>query len=294
MHSSKWILSSVVIHALVLAALWLGQPEAVQAPTSPDPIPVEFAVVERSPAGPSSGRRKGALSRSSKPAGVASHAMNKSLFKTYDFSDDDDVLAHHEGSEKDFRDRATYALESANVFADTDNWDYHREVFRRIDSELMFDSILAQYNHFGTVMLQFEVDEKGYLLEQSLRAFSEDAVLKVHAVRAVRKALTEKFQEPKWSTENTIFQAKFEFLQDSPSLNFRKQREFGKPVLNFTRATKEKPVATNLQDHLLSGGIDYDAFAMVERWQKCNKRKRLAVGEYDPFAHYRKDPAYLL
>ncbi|MGE9745456.1 energy transducer TonB family protein [Bdellovibrio bacteriovorus] len=293
MHSSRWILTSVAIHALALSALWLGKPAAIEVPHSPDPIPVEFAVVEKSHA-PSAGPKRGILSGASQAMGAKPGTITKSLFKTYDFNDSEDVTENSDGPARDFRDRATYALESANVFADTDNWDYHREVFRRIDSELMFDSILAQYNHFGTVMLQFEVDEKGYLLEKSLRASSEDPILKVHAVRAVRKALTEKFQELKWSSENTIFQAKFEFLSDSPSLNFRKQREFGKPVLNFTRATKEKPVATNLQDHLLNGGIDYDAFAMVERWQKYNKKKRLDVGEYDPFAHYRKDPAYLL
>ncbi|ASD62163.1 hypothetical protein [Bdellovibrio bacteriovorus] len=293
MHSARWILTSVAIHALALSALWLGKPVPVQAPTSSDPVPVEFAVVEKSPV-PSAGPKKGIPSGASRLEGAKSAAITKSLFKTYDFSDREDVAVNSAGPQKDFRDRATYALESANTFADTDNWDYHREVFKRIDSELMFDSILAQYNHFGTVMLQFEVDAKGYLLEKSLRAFSEDAVLKVHAVRAVRKALKEQFNELKWSSESTIFQAKFEFLSDSHSLNFRKQREFGKPVLNFTRATQEKPVATNLQDHLLSGGIHYDPFALADRWQKYNKRKRLAVGEYDPFAHYRKDPAYRL
>ncbi|WP_291515855.1 hypothetical protein [Bdellovibrio sp. ArHS] len=160
----------------------------------------------------------------------------------------------------------------------------------------MFDSILAQYNHFGSVYVEFEVDAQGRLQNTNLRVSSSDSILKVHVMRALRKGLKETFKEEKWnpSGQTSILQAKFEFLQGSADVNFQKQKAFGKPILVFKRATTEKPLPTTMGEHLLNGGISYDAFAMAERWEKFNKKKKLRELSFDPFTTYKADPDYNL
>ena len=81
----------------------------------------------------------------------------------------------------------------------------------------MFDSILAQYNHFGTVMVEFEVNAQGLIVEKKVRIAAEDPILKVHVMRAIRRGLNETFRKEKWNPLriNTTLQARFDFLQGS-------------------------------------------------------------------------------
>lgn len=298
MRLNRWMLTSGLLHAALAGALVvIVAPDILRT----NPPPAELVEVHYSSPPSKTVRSDGGFGKAQKASkshgkGEKTDPKVSSLFKTYDFAPSDSAYPKDGAKSGGFRDSQSYQLDSAMMFADTDDWAYHQEVFKKIDSQLMFDSVLAQYNHFGTVLLQFEVSSQGLLLEKSLRAESADRILQVHAVRALRKALGQSFPEGKHShtASAIIFQAKFEFVLDSPTLNLRKQKEFGKPVLVFRRATSEKPVANTLGDHLMNGGIDYDAFAMVEKWQKYNKKKFLRQAEYDPFAHYRSDPAYNL
>lgn len=288
----RWILASLVLHGLFVGFLLVTGKLRPEGVVRVEEIPVEFQAVIQPKVKVSTGAPHRSQGRKPSLPGSATKKA-ASLFKVYDLSQGD-LATGDAGPESDFRDTKNYRFDSSNMFGENDHWDYHREVFQRIDSQLIFDSILAQYNHFGTVMLQFEVNRQGYLLGDSLRAEAEDSILKVHVVRALRKALAEEFPQTKWSEGTTVFQAKFDFMLGSESMNSQKQKEFAKPVLVFRRATLEKPTANTLSDHLLNGGISYDAFAMAEKWEKYNKKKRLAAGEFDPFAHYRNDPAYRL
>lgn len=196
----------------------------------------------------------------------------------------------------DFKDSASYALESDSFIGDNDQWAFYRQVFERIDSQLLFDSLLAQYSHFGSVFVEFEVDPQGRFVESKIKVSAEDKILQVHALRALTKGLKESFKKEKWnpSGKNSILHAKFDYVFGESSLNYQKQREFGKPIFLFKRATSEKPIPNNLKDQLLNGGVSYDPVAMTERWQKYNKKKRLRAQEFDPFASYKNDPLYNL
>lgn len=181
-------------------------------------------------------------------------------------------------------------------FGGDESWGFYQHVFERIDQNLKFDSLLAQYNHFGTVFVEFVVGPDGRLRSDSIKVTAMDAILKVHALRAMRAALREPFDlnKQKPETNETRFRVKFEFLQGSSSVNRVKQENFTRPVLVFRRATSEKPTATSLGEHLTSGGISHDPFAMAERWQKYSERKTRDAHEFDPFSHYRRDPDYVL
>jgi len=195
-----------------------------------------------------------------------------------------------------YNESSTYETSADSFLADTNQWSYFQQVFERIDQQLIFDSLLAQYNHFGYVYVEFEVAPDGRFVDKSLQVSAIDSILKVHALRALRKGLTEDFPREKWNPEgkSVRFQAKFEFLNGSENLNFAKQKDFGKAKLVFRRASSEKPIPNSLKEQLLTGGIDVDLFAAAERWEKYNKKKRLKAEDFDPFAPYKSDLDYNL
>lgn len=191
-------------------------------------------------------------------------------------------------------DSQTYLEGTGALSGNTDLWAFNKYLFERIDSHLSFDSILAQYNHFGSVYVEFTVNPDGTLKSDSLRVVTADKILKVHSLRALRKALWNSFEPIKQNPlgTETLVRAQFSYLRGDPSVNFQKQNVFSKSVFVFKRATNEKPIPTNMADHLLSGGIDYDPFAMAERWQKYKKREFHKSVQFDPLDSYRRDSDY--
>ena len=200
--------------------------------------------------------------------------------------------------QQNFSDSRTYQADISDVFGENgnQNWTYHREIYRRIDSNLTFDSILAQYNHFGRVYVQFKVNENGFLDLENLKADASDPILKVHVLRAIKKSLLKPLEnmDREKLFEVGFFQAEFNFRYGDHNENFEKQSNFGRPVFVFNRATGEKPVPKEMLDHLLSGGVTPDISLMYDRWQKYNKKKHLEAIQFDPFENYRRDAFYLL
>lgn len=229
-------------------------------------------------------------------ASVKSKRSNLNLFGSGYVTDSNVKNKNSERPVADYTDHANYIGDAEGFISDGNQWSYFQQVFKKIDEQLLFDSLLAQYGHFGNVYVEFEVDEKGHFVQSGLKVTADDAILKVHALRALIKGLRESFDKTKWNPtgKSQIFQAHFSFLYEKYGDNTKKQTAFAKPVLKFTRTTGEQTIPTNLQDHLLTGGIDYDLFAAAERWQKYNKRKKLREQEFDPFSTYKSDPLYKL
>jgi len=289
---AQWLIGSIAIHSLMLAALLSFAPRLTSVENQ-KLVEVEFLARPKK----SESFAKNAESTSgTRSRGTKAVHKKVNLFDssyTHEaFIKNDEILGSPPAN--DFKDSETYVFDAKNILADTDQWEFYHQIFERIDSQLLFDSLLAQYKHFGTVFLEFTVDAQGHFVEQGLKASAQDPILKVHVMRAVRKGLLETFRKEKWnpSGKSAVLQAKFDFLFGSSEDNFNKQKDFGKPVLVFKRATLEKPIPNDLAEHLMSGGIDYDFFAMAERWQKYNKKKKLRAGEFDPFILYRKDRDY--
>jgi hypothetical protein len=193
-------------------------------------------------------------------------------------------------------DAQTYIDAETEFIGENKEWKFLGYLHERIDSHLLFDSLLAQWSHFGVVYVQFRVNRDGTLKNDNLKVVAEDDVLKVHVMRALRKALGVPIDPNKWlvGEDSLIIYSKFEFMQNGPDWNRLKQKTFTKNALVFRRATMESPIPTNLKDHLLSGGISYDPFAMYDRWQKYNKKQYHKQTEFDPFESYRRDPDYNL
>lgn len=195
-----------------------------------------------------------------------------------------------------FTDASQYLHETHNLFAASDNTQFHQALYSRIDSFVLFDSLLAQYSHFGVVFVEFQVEPTGVLLGTSLRTSAEDPILKVHALRALRKALSNPLLAELRSHElkPLTFKAKFEFLSGSREINFEKQKAFNHQTFVFSRATSEKPQSTDLSEHLLNGGVGLDPFAVADAWEKYNKHEYRQNTQVDPFESYRRDSDYNL
>lgn len=198
-----------------------------------------------------------------------------------------------------FNDQKTYDPSIEDVFGDNgnQNWEYNREIYRRIDTNLLFDSILAQYNHFGRVYVQFTVTENGLVNFSGLKTDATDAILKVHVLRAIKKSLLQPVESMKAMKKlklipETVFQAEFNFTYGDHNNNFAKQNNFGRPVFVFNRSTTEKPVPKELLEQLLTGGVTPNISLMYERWQKYNKKKHLESIQFDPFENYKRDSFY--
>lgn len=286
-----WFVFSILLHLGVGVVLWLWQPPVVTRPS----LDIEILPLMKSePFAIQNGIDRANGRSRVKGASADRHQQSKLVQDLFGTSNATAMAKKIEAFSEGFENED--ALGPGNSLGDSDNWDFHRHVYTQIDSRLIFDSLLAQYNHFRRVQMKFTVSGKGLLLGDSLSARSDDRVLQVHAARALRAALAEEFPQTKWAAgrKEVTFAAQFDFIQTSASTQPEKQRGFVKPRLHFQRVTSEKPLANTLGDHLMNGGIDYNLFAAAERWEKYNKRKMLQNAQFDPFEHYKKDPAYNL
>lgn len=194
----------------------------------------------------------------------------------------------------DFKDPATYDETEGLGSKYGEYLFFHQEVHRQIDSRLLYQTLLAQYNHRGWVYLQVDVDADGKIIADSLRGAGDDAVLKVHSARAIRSALKEKMSETIRPCKfvRSTFNLRFYYGPEGHELRCRPGANG--LMLTFCRFASEKVVSKNLADHVLSGGIHPNPFVSVERWQQYQAARIRAAGEFDPFSEYRKDPDYNL
>ncbi|WP_413290951.1 hypothetical protein [Bdellovibrio sp. HCB337] len=171
---------------------------------------------------------------------------------------------------------------------------FHQEVFRLIDARLLYQTLLAQYNHRGWAYFQLDVDADGKIIGDSLRGASDDNVLKVHSARAIRSALKEPLDENKRPRKfaRSTFYLRFYYGPEGNELHCRAGAKG--QMLTFCRFASEKVVSNNLVDHALTGGIHVNPFIMAERWEQYQAARIRAAGEFDPFSEYRRDPDYNL
>lgn len=210
-------------------------------------------------------------------------------------------------------DDGQYIEAMTDAFGDNAEWSFLHYLHQKVEEELSFDRLLAEWGHFGTVYVEFWVDDQGLLLPNRIRVVADDSILKVHSLRALRRALAKPFAETKWnrSKESIKVHAKFDYL--SGELRIGKQRAFSKRKLVFQRKGFSGRVPTDFWEQMgqgfsdsvqfteteLSkkyggGGVSVDVLALVDSWKKRNKKVKQIYRGFDPFDDYRKDPDYNL
>jgi len=200
----------------------------------------------------------------------------------------------HMVAHADFTDPATYDDVDGMGSEFGEYGFFHKEIYRLVDTRLLYQSLLAQYKHRGWVYFKLDVDADGKIISESLRGSADDGILKVHSARAIRSALSEAINEnkrPRKFARSTFF-LRFYY---GPEGHEQRCRAGAKGLmLTFCRFASEKAVSKTLTEHVLTGGVHVNPFVTVERWQQYQAAKRRSWSDLDPFYDYRKDPDYNL
>jgi hypothetical protein len=296
----KTLLMSLIFHIGLSLLFYSTLPDKASEPSDAYELTVETVKVNRPAQAALEKKLQGKAP--SRATGTHFGGSRKALFPEYKLGFNaaatERVVAKANKPYYSYSDSRNYYTDISEVFGEdgNENWSFFKEVYFKVDSNLSFDSLLAQYNHFGRVYVQFKLDENGVLLAENLKVQARDSILKVHVLRAIKKSFSEPMNvlNHQKGDSGLLFQARFDFNLGEYQNNFYKQKNFGRPVFSFTRFTEEKPVPENLLEQLLTGGVSPNVSLMYERWQKYNQKHRRSAVQFDPFESYRRDPFYKL
>ena len=167
-----------------------------------------------------------------------------------------------------------------------------KSLWDEVDKSIIESPYLSEYGHVGVVFLQFEVTSSGELLEKTLQAQADDNILKVIAVRAVRKALKNEFNENIKPTENILINARFSWTDYQSCQN---QKGIHKYYLSFCKygEDKRKTFSAVEKGKTYLGALRY-GFGAIEEIQKYSKEENHRKTHFDPFEELRRDSDYLL
>lgn len=297
---------SLVLHAAVLAPLLLSDSPVL--PREEDKVPTVVELLESFPSQPATlgadrqhkqAHGRANSSRASKTAATLPGLQElKSDFKFGRFAPnarkaqagDESLVTDGQA----FDDPRSYRLSSETYVEGMNNHGFLEAVFNRVNGFVIFDSLLAQYGHFGTVYAEFILDHRGILRAESVRAHADDGILRVHSLRALRFSLSAPLAQSYWLSEGKTMRMRirFQYLQGGSTLFDENPEKVAGLAVTIRRRTGERPVARSLGQQLLGGGIQVDPFAMYEKWEKYLKARERQRFATDPFADYRVDPDF--
>lgn len=284
----------------------------VQPVTAREHLVIEIQTVEGRVALPvRQGGEKGQSSKRKNAKSARSRQFSRFMpewnFQNHDELKLDSVSVSRGSSAGDMNDLELFSRAETVFIGESKDWRFLSYLHSRIDTHLLFDTILARWNHFGTVIVDFEVERSGILINKDIRVQAEDRILKVHVMRALRKALARRLPESVHlkSASSLRVRAKFEFLQGSSELNTKKQNTFTMPVLVFRRGTMDAPMPNNVGDFVatqlgiqapkivgdkLQFTILADPIEIIDRIKEYKRKKAQVEVGFDPFAEYLRDP----
>src|SRR5437868_957814 len=138
-------------------------------------LPLEFSIPDSAPK--SGNNNNAALPRGGQKTQALAHKLMKGLSSYKSIQSIQDRTSADPFAMRvhvDFSDPATY-LDLQNSGREFGEFGYfHAEIYRQIDTRLMYQSLLAQYEHRGWVYFQLDVDSEGKLINESLRGAGKD------------------------------------------------------------------------------------------------------------------------
>lgn len=164
-----------------------------------------------------------------------------------------------------------------------------KNLWTRIDNSIIESKYLAEYGHAGHVYFQFEVSKEGKLIDETIKVSADDAILKVLAVRSIKKSIDS--LENKLEKSITV-NAKFSWTDDSGcNKNIRTHKNF----LSFCRLSnaKRKSFDTAEKAKVYLGALTY-GFSAAEEIKKYRQEEKRRETKFDPFEELRRDPDYFL
>lgn len=164
-----------------------------------------------------------------------------------------------------------------------------KSLWTSIDKSIFESPLLAEYGHAGKAFFQFEISAEGDLVNSSLKVNSENNILKVLAIRSIRKSLQDGSLKP---TKKIVINAQFNWTEHS---NCKKTTRFHKNYLSFcrysTRTRKTFTAAEAATTYL--NALTYGPGA-IDEIKDYNRQKNRHENSFDPFEALKEDPDYFL
>lgn len=163
-----------------------------------------------------------------------------------------------------------------------------KSLWNEVDKAIEDNPYLSEFGHTGSVLLRFEMTPEGKIADRTLRVEARNPILKVIALRALRKALRNEKQQLRLPPNNIVLTAQFTWSDYETcrslkgtyrnSLNFCSYAE--NKLKNFSKKEKALTYLSSLQY----------GFSAGDEIKKYNQEQSRHKNGFDPFEHYRRDP----
>lgn len=154
-----------------------------------------------------------------------------------------------------------------------------------------FDDLSPEKVQFEKT-LRKEINRDGLLLDSSLRACGADGVLKVLAVKAIRKALFNEHHEIRFPAEDQTFYAQFTW---SDHETCKSLQGINKSFLSFCHyaENKAKTFSNGERASTYLKSLKYGLGA-IEEIKEYNREELHRKNQFDPFINLKNDPDWNL
>lgn len=165
---------------------------------------------------------------------------------------------------------------------------FFKSLWRQIDKSIVNSPYLSEYGHTGKVQLNFEISSDGRLVESSIKASAQDNILKVIAIRAVRKALKNDTKELYKLNKDMLMTAQFTWTDYESCKELKGTHKnllsFCSGVVDERNTFSETEKVTRYLEALRYGPGALDE---IRKYNKAEDHKKT---KFDPFTEYRNDP----
>jgi hypothetical protein len=165
-------------------------------------------------------------------------------------------------------------------------------VWTEINDAIVDSPLLAEYGQTGDVYLQFEVSSTGLIVEDSIQVKAENKVLKVVALRSIRKAIRKDNLDLKAPETQTRIAAHFRWTPGSPCSNLQGANS---NYLSFCRVSSvdRRTFSGTEKTSVYLSSLMYGPGAMEEIKKYQQEENRRNTG-FDPFQELKRDPDWNL
>lgn len=236
--------------------------------------------------------------KSQTAASIKTKKINPFLFKSYlesagAIADSSVKLDHSNYSGNyEWKESYFYLSDGMTDYNDLSTPEVHflQSFWQQVDTNIENNPFLSEYGHVGTIFFQFNLNEKGELVNESLKVSSTDSVLKVIAIRAIRKALIEqKFSLPE---KPVTLGMKFTWDSYETCPTLKGIHSYYLSFCHYAEYKMNRFTGTERAQKYVSS-LAY-GFGAIDEIKKYNQEEYRRNTQFDPFEKYKRDPDWYL
>ncbi len=236
--------------------------------------------------------------KSQSTASLKSKKINPFLFKSYlensgTIADSSGKSTHSSyNGNSEWKESYFYLGDGMTDYNDisTPNVQFLQSFWQQVEINIENNPFLSEYGHVGTVFFQFNLNEKGELINETLKVSSMDSVLKVIAIRAIRKALLEqKFSLPE---KQVTLGMKFTWDSYETCPTLKGIHSYYLSFCHYAEYKMNRFTGTEKAQKYMSS-LAY-GFGAIDEIKKYNQEEYRRNTRFDPFEKYKNDPDWYL